>query len=89
MSKSNIGPEKLHQLRVIVQRHYGAIEEIRVRASHLNDGKPFSRDYVRRILRGERNNVGLLEVAAKVAKEREQRRIEVEAVVEQVACAFA
>lgn len=60
MNNLNITPENLKALRDALRRHYGAIESIRHSAAYLNGGQAFSRDYIRRVLRGERNNPALL-----------------------------
>lgn len=76
MNDLNITPENLRALRDTLRRHYGAIESIRRSAAHLNGGQAFSRDYIRKVLRGERNNPALLaHIADEAVRLDHQRKI--------------
>lgn len=81
--------QNLQVLREKLRKHYGAIEEIRYRASHLNGDKPFHRNYVRMVLKGERNNHGLLVVAAQVAVEFEEAKKKNEQAISKAVAALA
>lgn len=84
-----MAPQNLQILREKLREHYGAIEEIRYRAAHLNGDKPFHRNYVRMVLKGERNNHGILAVAAQVAVEFEEKKKQNEQMVSKAVAALA
>lgn len=56
-----------NDIRVGVRRHRGALTEISKKTG-------YTREFVRLVLRGKRNNVHVLSISAEVVKERETMR---------------
>lgn len=61
--------DTLEMLRLGLKAHFGSIKELQARSASLNGGNPYSRRHIDKVLRGERRNIKLVELAAELLKE--------------------
>jgi hypothetical protein len=86
---NNSNTAKLDPIRKVLKRHYGSMEEVRKRSAAINGGKPFVREYVYMVLKGERRNDDLLALAAEVAKELVAKERQINQAIDQAIAAIA